>query len=209
MSLLQTPVPNHYSVLGWEQVTGPGSISIEWKDFSPNYGNAEWRSALNVLLSDGQLLLKIYSNKPRAYQFDRSPLEMFQHWTGFYWRKDEAIILVLDGDEQGYVVIRKPNILNDVCVSEWRAATIDIEKKLYKSAAVEIRRRHPETNIIRFSGVPQHMSLDELRDWAGALEITRNPSTMLCNVCLPEKCFEDIKTAYYSGEAVWWHGDYF
>ncbi|CAF3653608.1 unnamed protein product [Rotaria sp. Silwood1] len=209
MSCLDTPRHNHYSVLGWEQVTVPCPVNIHWEDLNHDSHNIEWRPASDVLLSDGQLLLKIYSNNPRAYQFDRAPLAMFQHWTGFYWRNDEAIICVLDDDEQGYVVIKKPNHQADVCISEWRAANIDVEKKLLKLAAIEIRRRHPQTKVIRLQGVPQYISLDELRDWTGAVDVERNPDTMFRNLRLPEETFQDVKTAFYSGKAIWWLGDYF
>ncbi|CAF4745409.1 unnamed protein product [Rotaria sp. Silwood1] len=173
---------------------------------SPRY---QINDTLGAWHDDGQLLLKIYSNNPRAYQFDRAPLAMFQHWTGFYWRNDEAIICVLDDDEQGYVVIKKPNHQADVCISEWRAANIDVEKKLLKLAAIEIRRRHPQTKVIRLQGVPQYISLDELRDWTGAVDVERNPDTMFRNLRLPEETFQDVKTAFYSGKAIWWLGDYF
>lgn len=86
VALLQTRVPGHYSALGWEQVTVPAPINIEWKNFNPDEYKIEWRSASDVLLSDGQRLLDIYSTNPRPYQLDRSPLIMFQLWTNYYWK---------------------------------------------------------------------------------------------------------------------------
>lgn len=116
---------------------------------------------------------------------------------------------MLDIEVQGYVVIESPNNMEKVCVLEWRAPNIDVEKMLFKSAAIEIRRRHPEIAVIRFQGVPQHMSLDECKDWAGPLTIGIFPKTMLRNLRLSRGTFEDIKAAYSSGEAAWWKGDYF
>lgn len=209
MTLLEALVPTHYSVLGWEQVPNPALVSVEWKDLKPASDNVEWRTAADVLWSDGQLLLEIYSNKPRAYQFDCSPFTMFQHWAGYYWQRDEAIICVLGGKEQGYVVIKKPNHPNDVSVTEWRAPNIDVEKKLFQLAADEIRRRHPETKLVRFHGVPQHLTLDELQNWAGVVNVEKNDCIMLCNIRLPKETFEDMKIAFHTGETIWWQCDYF
>lgn len=209
VALLQTRVPDHYSALGWEHVPVPAPMAIEWKDFNPDDLHIQWRSASDTLLSDGQRLLDIYSTNPRPYQLDRSPLRMFQLWTNYYWKHEETIIGVLDIGEQGYVVIESPNDVEKICVLEWRAPNLAVEKILFKSAAIEIRRRYPEITAIRFQGIPQYMSLDECIDWAGPLTMRIFPKMMLRNLRLSRENFEVIKAAYSSGEATWWKGDYF
>ncbi|CAF2786589.1 unnamed protein product [Rotaria sp. Silwood2] len=210
VSVLNTRGPKHYSILGWKQVSAADRVSVEWKNFNLENSNDEWRTASDVFLSDGQLLLEIYSNKPRIYQFDRSPTTTFEHWVGWSWQREGAIVCMLRGEEQGYAVISNPTNENNVCISEWRAPNVDIERKLFKLAADEIHRRHKETKVIWFRGLPQYMSLDDLEQCGGGVVNTeRDRTTMFRNIRLPDDKFEKIKPAYSSGEAIFWSGDYF
>jgi GNAT superfamily N-acetyltransferase len=209
ISVLGTGQPNHYSVLGWEQISLPSPISIEWNRFSSSGDNNQWYSINDISSSNYQLLLDNHSNKPRTYQFNRSPISMFQHWTGWNWARENAIICLLRDAQQGYVVITKPDSADDVYVSEWRASNIDVERKLLKLAANEIRRRQPQIKIIRFHTVPQYMSLEELDQWAGSLSVSKNDHTMIRNIRLSNETLKKIKAAYVGGHATFWGGDYF
>ncbi|CAF2905962.1 unnamed protein product [Rotaria sp. Silwood2] len=209
ISVLGTGRPNHYSVLGWEQISLPSPISIEWSHFNSSSDNNHWYSTNDILSSNCQLLLDIHSNKPRTYQFNRSPLSMFQYWIGWNWGKEHAIVYLLRDVQQGYIVITKPDNVDDIYISEWRASNVDVERKLFKLAANEIRRRQPQTKIIRFHTVPQYMSLEELEQWAGTVIVSKNDHTMIRNIRLSNEILEKIKAAYLSGHATFWQGDYF
>ncbi|CAF3029369.1 unnamed protein product [Rotaria socialis] len=210
LSVLGTGRPNHYSVLGWEQISLPSPISIEWSHFNSSGDNHhQWYSVNDILSSNSQVLLDIHSNKPRTYQFNRSPATMFQHWTGWNWNKENAIVYLLRDAQQGYIVITKSDNVNDVYVSEWRASNVDMEKKLFRLAANEIRRRQPQIKTIRFHTVPQYMTLEELEEWAGTVCVSKNDHTMMRNIRLSNEILEKIKAAYLSGHATFWTGDYF
>ena len=209
ISVLGTPVPNHYSILGWKQISVPTPISIEWSHFNSSGDNNQWLSINDISSSHYQSLHDIHSNKPRTYQFNRSPVSMFEHWTGWVWRKENSIICLLRDVQQGYVVINKPDNADDIYVSEWRALNVDIERKLLKLAANEIHRRHPQIKVIRFHTVPQYMSLEELEQWAGTVNVSKNDHKMIRNIRLSNEVLEKIKAAYLSGHATFWQGDNF
>ena len=120
-----------------------------------------------------------------------------------------AHICVLDDNQQGYVVIAKVDNIDEILVAEWRALNVEVERRLLKLAANEIRRRCPQIKIIRFHSPPQYMSLEELEQWAGPISITKNDHTMIRNIRLPTETFEKIKAAFLSGHATFWPGDYF
>jgi len=208
ISVLGTGQPHHYSVLGWEQICLPSTINIEWSHFNSSNHN-QWHSINDILSSNCQLLLDIHSNKPRTYQINRSPITMFQYWTGWNWQRENAIVYLLRNTQQGYVVIAHPDNPDEVYVSEWRAANVDIENKLLRLAANEIRRRHPQIKIIRFHTVPQYTSLEELEQWAGTVTVSKNDHTMIRNIRLSNETLEKLKAAYLSGHAAFWPGDYF
>ncbi|UJR36034.1 hypothetical protein I4U23_028771 [Adineta vaga] len=208
ISVLGTGRPKHYAVLGWEPISLPSPISVQWNHFSSSGDNHQhWCSINNLLSSNCQLLLDIHSTKPRTYQFNRSPVNMFEHWVGWNWRKENTIIYLLS--EQSYVVITHPDNVENIYVSEWRASNADMEKKLLKLAANEIHRRHPQIKTIRFHTVPQYMSLEELDQWAGVVTVSKNDHTMIRNIRLSQQILDKIKDAYLSGHATFWQGDYF
>lgn len=209
VSVLGTGKPNHYAVLGWEQIFLPSPISIEWNHFSSSADHNQWHSVDEILANNCQSLLDIHSSKPRTYQFSRSPVSMFQHWTGWNWRKENAIIYVLPEPLQGYVVITKPDNPEEIYVAEWRATNGDIERKLLRLAANEVRRRQPQIKTIRFQTVPQYFTLEELDQWAGAVTVSKNDHSMIRNIRLSSEILEEIKAAYSSGHAAFWQGDYF
>jgi len=209
ISILGTGRPNHYAALGWEQIALPSPISVEWKHFSSSNDHNQWYSANDIVSLNSQVLLDIHSNKPRTYQFNRSPTSMFQYWIGWNWQKENAIIYLLQDVQQGYVVINEPDNIDEVYVSEWRGSNVDIERKLLKLAANEIRRRQPQIKIIRFHTVPQYISLEELEQWAGTVTVSKNDHTMIRNIRLSNEILEKIKAAYLSGHATFWPGDYF
>jgi len=212
ISVLGTGRPNHYAVLGWEQICLPSSINIEWSHFSSSGDSSQWRSSDEIFSTNNnnsQLLVDIHSSKPRTYQFNRSPASMFQTWTGWNWRRDNAIIYLLSEPQQGYVVITKPDDPEEIYVSEWRAANSDVERKLLKLAANEVRRRQPQIKTVRFHTVPQYFSLEELDQWAGTVTVCKNDHTMIRNIRLSNEVLENIKAAYLSGHATFWQGDYF
>jgi hypothetical protein len=134
---------------------------------------------------------------------------MFQHWTGWNWLKENAIVCLLQDVQQGYVVITHPDNADNICVSEWRASNVDDEKKLLKLAASEVRRRHPQIKLIRFHTAPQYMTLEELEQWAGTVSVSKNDHTMIRNIRLSNEILEKIKAAYLSGHATFWSGDFF
>jgi hypothetical protein len=212
LSLLGTGQYKHYSALGWEQIQVPDTFTIEWKNSDPNMSNVEWCSASNIFSSDRDLILAMHSRNPREYQFDRSPSTAFEHWVGWNWQLHKAIIYIHREKESGYVVIGKPDNLNDIFVSEWRASNVDVEKKLLTIAAEEIRRRQQQqqqTNIIRFHGLPQYMTINELEQWGGTIKIDSNEDMMIRNIRLPVETIDKIKLAYSKGSATFWPGDSF
>ncbi|CAF3788096.1 unnamed protein product [Rotaria sp. Silwood1] len=210
VSILRTGIPKHYSILGWESLSMPTPVIMEWKNFDPTISNIKWRSASEVFSSDRELLLELHTSNPREYQFDRSPSTMFEHWIDWQWQQNNAIVHICHEVEAGYVMISKPDNVNDVYVSEWRAPNIDVERKLLKLAAEEIRRRqHQQTNVVRFHGLPQYMSVDELKRWGDAVQIQTNERTMIRNIRLPTETIEKIKTAYIEGSAAFWPADFF
>jgi predicted acetyltransferase len=209
VSFLQTETTKHYRVLGWEQICTPSPITVEWKNLNFESNNFEWQSAIDLLSSDGQFLLEIHSDKPRAYQFDRSPLIMFEHCTGWNWSQERAIVCMLKGEQTGYIVINHPDDYSDVYISEWRAPNVEVEKKLFELAAKEIRRRHPDIKYIRFYGLPQYMSLEKLEELYGRVTKEQNDVTMVRNIRLPNHVFDRMKISFTSGESILWPGDYF
>lgn len=209
LSILGTGRPNHYAALGWEQISVPSPVTVQWNHFSSSADQYHWHSPNEILPSNSKLLLDIHSIKPRTYQFSRSPAVMFQHWTGWIWTNDKAIIHLLGDGQQGYVVITKADDPDEVYVSEWRAVNVTLEKRLLKLAANEIRRRHPQTRTIRFHTAPQYISLEEFDEWAGDLTVTKNDHMMIRNIRLSNEILEKIKAAYTSGHATFWRGDHF
>lgn len=203
MSMLGTGKPSHFTVLGWEQLSLPAKIIIDWKPITSSSIDAEWR---RVSEEDIELLLKIHSNNPRIYQIDRSPSILFEHWVKPKWQNSAAIICLY---EQGYVVIGKPDNEKDVCVLEWQTPNVTLEKKLLLLAATEIRERHVSTAPIRLFALPQYITIDELTEWAGSLQIDINQEIMMRNIQLPNEVYEKIKFAYSDGHTVFWSGDYF
>lgn len=209
LSLLGTGQQNHYIPLGWESMDIPMKVVIEWKNSnSINNNNVIWRSAVEIIPTDRELLLKIYSNNPRKYQFDRLNESLIEHWMGWVWKHDEAIVYILNEVEPGYVVISKLEEDDGIYVSEWRAPNIDVERKLLKAAAEEIQRRQ-KTNFIYFEGLPQYIGLDELIQWGKSITIENKDNIMIRNIRLPEQKIERIKEAYGSGSAACWHADIF
>ncbi|CAF1556226.1 unnamed protein product, partial [Rotaria sordida] len=188
ISMLTTEKHSHYTVLGWEPVPYPSQIIIDWKNITSSSTDAEWRSASNVSSEDIELLLKIHSNNPRIYQIDRSPSTLFQHWVKMRWQNNAAIVCLYEHEkEQGYAVIGKPDSENDICVLEWRAPNVNLEKKLLSQAAAEIRQRHGSTKPIRLLALPQYMTIDELTEWAGPLQIRTKQNLMMRNIRLPKE----------------------
>ena len=210
VSILGTGKPKHYAALGWEPILLPSPISIEWTHFSSlGDHHLHWHSVPETFSSHGSLLLDIHSNKPRTYQLTRSPWSMFQHWIGWNWIRDNAIVYLLPEPQPGYVVITKADNGEEIYVSEWRACNVEIERRLLKLAANEIRRRYPQISSIRFHTPPQYTSLEELEQWAGTVTVSKNDHTMIRNIRLSDDTLEKIKAAYLSGHATFWQGDYF
>ncbi|CAF3499158.1 unnamed protein product [Rotaria sp. Silwood1] len=210
ISMLGTERHSHYTGFGWEQVPEPTQIMIDWKVNTLSNTDAEWRLASDVLSQHSEILLKIYSNNPRIYQIDRSPSTLFKHWVKWEWHNDEAIVCLCEHEEaQGYVVIAKPDSERDVCVLEWRAPNVNLEQKLLSLAAAEIRKRHGPTKTIVLFALPQYMTIDQLTEWAGSLQIHTNEEAMIRNIRLPTDVYEKIKSAYCDCRAVCWTGDYF
>lgn len=207
ISVLGTGRPNHYSLLGWEQIALPSPINIEWTHFSSN-GDHQWYSVDDIVPPNSQILLDAHSNKPRTYQFNRSPATMFKSWTGWIWKQNDSILYLLKDSQPSYVVIS--NVSNaDIYVSEWRAPNNEIERKLFRLAANEIQRRQPDIKQIRFHTAPQYSTLEELEEWAGAVTFDKNDHTMIRNISLSSETLDSIKAAYSSGHATFWPGDYF
>ena len=212
LTTLGTNRPNHYARLGWEQLSIPAPITIEWSQPNsslPDQQQSQWQSASEIFSKHGQVLLDLYSTKPRTYQYNRSPLSVFRDWVGWNWTQMNAYVCVLTDNQQGYVVIAKVDNIDEILVAEWRALNVEVERRLLRLAANEIRRRYPQISVIRFHTPPQYMSLEELEQWAGPLTITKNDHTMIRNIRLPTELFEKIKAAFLSGHATFWPGDYF
>ncbi|CAF3499598.1 unnamed protein product [Rotaria sp. Silwood1] len=210
ISMLGTKQPNHFVSFGWEQIPEPIQVMIDWKTIISPSTNAKWCSISNISCQDFELLLKIYSNNPRIYQMDRSPLTVFQQWVKGRWQNNAAIVCLYEHEqEQGYVVIGNLDSEKDVCVLEWRAPSMNLEQKLLSLAAAEIRQRHGSTKSIHLFALPQYMTIDELTEWAGPVQIGINQDIMMRNIRLPTDIYEKIKTAYSDGRAVFWSGDYF
>ncbi|CAF2614363.1 unnamed protein product [Rotaria sp. Silwood2] len=210
LSILGTGRYNHYSVLGWEQMNVPNEITIEWKNFDPTMNNRKWCSTSEIFSSDKELLLALHGKNPREYQLDRSPSSLFEHFVGWNWQFNNAIIYIHREEESGYIVISKPDNINDIHVSEWRAPNIDVERKLFKVAAEEIyRRQQQQTNIIRFHGLPQYITIKELEQWAGKIKIDFKADMMIRNIRLSKETIDKIKAAYSTGSATFWSADAF
>ncbi|UJR12015.1 hypothetical protein I4U23_016193 [Adineta vaga] len=210
LSMLGTGIHNHYTTLGWEQMHQPHPVIIDWKNIIAIPTDVTWHSASDILSKNSESLLKIHSNKPRIYQIDRSPITIFQQWVTWEWQNAEAIICVEEFEgEQGYIVISKPDNETDVCVLEWRAPSLNLEKKLLSLAATEIRRRHGQTVPIRLHTLPQYMTIDQLTEWAGLVKTEINSDIMLRNIRLPDNIYNKIKEAFSDGRATHWTGDFF
>jgi predicted acetyltransferase len=210
ISILGTSKPNHYAILGWETISLPSPISIEWSHFNSSTDHQHhWHTVTDTFSTYGQLLLDIHSHKPRTYQLIRSTLNILQYWTGWIWMQNNVLIYVLPEHQQGYIVIAKVDKFDEIHISEWRALNVDIERKLLKLAANEIRRRHPQMKIIRCHTPPQYMSLEELEQWAGTVSVCKNDHTMIRNIRLSSDVLEKIKASFLSGHATFWQGDYF
>lgn len=210
ISMLGTSKPSHFSAFGWEQVPEPIQIMIDWKDFPSLDTDARWYSVSNISYEFTEILLNIYSNNPRIYQMNRSPLTVFQNWVKGRWQNRQASICLYEYDqEQGYVVIGKSNNNSDVCILEWRASSMKLEQKLLSIAAAEILQRHGPINPTHLFALPQYMTIDELTEWAGHIRININQDIMMRNIRLSVDIYEQIKAAYADGRAVFWSGDYF
>ena len=209
ISMLGTEKYDHYSILGWERVPEPNQVMIDWRSITSVDTNSQWRSASDVLSEDVEFLLKIYSNRPRIYQIDRSPSTLFSHWVRWEWQNDTAIICFYEHEkEQGYVVIGNPDNEKNVCVLEWRAPNSYLEQILLSLAAFEIRRRHGQTKAICLFALPQHMTIDQLVQWAGLVEVGTHQDAMMRNIRLSDDVYDKIKSAFSDGRAVYWSGDY-
>jgi predicted acetyltransferase len=210
LTMLCTGQHNHYSVLGWERISVPNIVTIEWKNFDSSMNNIEWCSTSKIFSSDKELIFSLHTRNSRRYQIDRSPSTAFELWVGWNWQLHQSIIYIHREKESGYIVIGKPDDVNGIYVSEWRASNIDVEKKLLKIAAEEIRRRQRRwTNIVRLRGLPQYLTIAELEQWAGKTKIERNEDMMMRNIRLPNETIDEIKTAYSKGSAPFWPGDSF
>ncbi|CAF1125671.1 unnamed protein product [Adineta steineri] len=210
LSMLGTGRPNHYSVFGWEQVPQPIKIIIEWKTISLLNIDVVWRPISDLSSKDYELLHKIHSNNPRIYQIVRTPFTLFQHWVKMRWESNSAIVcLYKHEEEQGYVVIGKSDNEADICVLEWQAPNRNLEQKLLSLAAAEIRQRYGSEKVISLFALPKYMTIEELSEWSGPLQIGINQEIMMRNIRLPKEIYEEIKINYSNGSTVFWSGDYF
>lgn len=205
LSMLGTEKHHHYATFGWEQIPEPNQIMIDWKVTHSLNVNSQWRSTSDALSSDVELLCKIYSDKSRSYQIDRSPSTLFSHWVKWEWENDAAIICFY---EHGYAVIGNPNSENNVCVLEWRASNRHLEEILISLAVSEIRRRHGPTKTICLFALPQYMTMDQFVEWAGPVTMGTNQDAMISNIRLSNDDYNKIKAAFTDGRAVYWSGDY-
>ena len=172
--------------------------------------NAQWRLVSELTLEDMQILLRIYSTQPRPYQTVRTPSTLFQQWVRWEWENDAAIVCQYEHDQgHGYIVIGKADSETDVFVLEWRAPNLIIEQKLLCIAVAEIQRRHEKSKIIRLFALPQYMTIVQLGEWAGPVQINTNSDSMMRNIRLSDGAYEKIKAAFCDGHATFWSGDYF
>ena len=209
LCMLGTDRHAHYKALGWEQIPEPYRIIIDWRN-SALTDHVEWRSVADLQLEESERLMRMHADQPRVYQIDRSPSTMFHDWVRWEWQNDSGIVLIQDNEgEQGYVVIGKPDSEEDCSVLEWSAPNVNVEKELLTRAADEIRRRHAGKNMIPFHALPQHMTKDELEQWAGPARTEMNEDAMWRNIRLPSDVYDRIMAAYSSGTASYWAGDYF
>ena len=209
LSMLGTEKHRHYTAFGWEQISEPNQIMIDWKTTNSLNVNSRWRSASDALSGDIELLRKIYSDKSRSYQIDRSPSTLFSHWVKWEWENDAAIICIYEhAQEHGYTLIGNPDSESNVCVLEWRAPNRHLEETLLSLAASEIRRRHGSTKTICLFALPQYMTMDQFVEWTGPVTMGTNQDAMMRNIRLPNDNYEKIKAAFSDGRAVFWSGDY-
>lgn len=207
ISILGTGKPDHFARFGWEEVPRPMKIIINWtSDDTLSKTNVQWHSVSNLSHENIELLFDIHSNNPRIYQMERSPRSIFYHWVKFRWQIDEAIVCLY---EKGYVVIGSPDNDEDICILEWRAPNKNSEQKLLSLAASEIRQRHGLTKHIQLFALPQYMTIDELTEWAGSIQIGTSSDIMMRNIRLSSEIYHRIKTSFSNGRAVFWSGDYF
>ncbi|CAF2033242.1 unnamed protein product [Rotaria magnacalcarata] len=209
LSILGTGRSNHYLPLGWEPITVRVNYVINIPDrlSSSNY-EVPWVSVSSITSYDQ--LHEFYSLYPRSYQFDRDSSIMFEHWIGWHWQEDLAYICVLP-NERGYAVISQPDGKHgDVCISEWRAVDIDVETKLLRMAATEVRRRYRRNNFLLYT-LPQYTSLMSLGWDDIGLISEQNDDIMIRNIRLADDLFKNIKAAFENEneKATIWPGEYF
>ncbi|CAF1280818.1 unnamed protein product [Adineta ricciae] len=115
----------------------------------------------------------------------------------------------LSYEDKGYVIIGNPENEEDVGVVEWRTSNFDHEQKLLSLAANKIQQRYGLTKRIQLFTLPQYMTIEQLTNWAGPVQIGTNYDIMMRNIRLPPEIYEQIKTSFSNGHAVFWSGDYF
>ncbi|CAF4325844.1 unnamed protein product, partial [Rotaria magnacalcarata] len=99
-------------------------------------------------------------------------------------------------NERGYAVISQPDGKHgDVCISEWRAVDIDVETKLLRMAATEVRRRYRRNNFLLYT-LPQYTSLMSLGWDDIGLISEQNDDIMIRNIRLADDLFKNIKAAF-------------
>ena len=207
LSFLGTEKHQHYLPLGWESISEPTAVHLDWKTLPKPDTGLEWRSASDVLLNDIERMSNIHSEQPRLYQVERSPATIFQYWVKWEWENDEAIVYL--EEDQGYIVIGKIESEQDVSILEWRAPNIAVEQTLLSLAVSEIRRRHDAATTIRLFALPQYMTMAELAEWAGPVQHGSNPESMVRNIRLSVDTYSRIKEAFSNGQATFWSGDFF
>ena len=207
MSILGTGKAKHFERFGWEQVTQPIRIIIDWQMYTPSHENIQWRPVSNLSYEDIELFCKIHSIHRRIYQMRRSPCSIFYHWVKRRWDKNSAIAYLYE--DKGYVIIGNPESEEDICVLEWRTSDVILEQKLLSLAVNEIRQRYGLTKPIQLFALPQYMTIEQLANWAGPVQVGTNYDIMMRNIRVPIEIYEEIKTSFSNGHAVFWSGDYF
>ncbi|CAF1077830.1 unnamed protein product [Adineta ricciae] len=207
LSMLGTGKVNHYERFRWEQVTQPIRVIIDWQIHASSHENIQWRPVSDLSYEDIELLCKMHSSHRRIYQMRRSPCSIFYHWVKRRWEKSAAIVYL--DEDKGYVVIGNPENEEDVGVLEWRASNFDHEQKLLSLAVNEIRQRYGLTKRIQLFTLPQYMTIEQLTNWAGPVQVGTNYDIMMRNIRLPPGIYEQIKNSFSNGHAVFWSGDYF